>query len=139
MRYAYAITAAMLLGGATATLALQDPLGGGEAQDENPLTRIVVAVKNGTQYGVLQAGPGFSRAANDLRTWIDQYKGIAKLDLGAHKIKGGVEFNKAHIYNLFVQNATGTLVFRNIDDLRAGLLSPGVANGTICSPTTRWS
>ena len=47
------------------------------------------------------------------------------IDAGDHQLKFGAEFNKADIFNLFVQNATGTLVFRNIADLQNGILSPG--------------
>ena len=45
-------------------------------------------------------------------------------DGGDHQLKVGVEINHADIFNLFVQNATGTLVFRNVADLRSG---PAVA------------
>ena len=104
----------------------QDPIGGGEAQSDNPIPRIIVGVDDGNgNLGQVLAGPGFSRAANDLRTQIDAYRAVAKLDLGAHSLKVGFEMNQADLFNLFVQNATGTLYFQNIDDLRAGLLSPG--------------
>lgn len=108
---------------------LQDPIGGGEAQLGNPIVRVVVGVDNATGAdGVVGAGPGFSRAANDLRTTIDQYRAVGILNAGAHRIKFGAEASMAKLYNLFVQNATSTLVFRNITDLRAGLLSPGTGN-----------
>lgn len=118
----------------------QDPIGGGEAQSDNPITRIIVGVDDGAgNRGQVLAGPGFSRGANDLRTQIDAYRAVAKLDAGAHQLKVGFEMNRADLFNLFVQNATGTLYFKNIADLRAGLLSPGsttnptatqIANGT---------
>ncbi|MGC1467748.1 MAG: hypothetical protein WA793_00045, partial [Sphingorhabdus sp.] len=76
-------------------------------------------------YGRVQAGPGFSRSANDLRTTIQQYRAVAKLDAGSHQIKFGGEINQANLFNLFVQNATGTLFFRNATDLEAGLISTG--------------
>lgn len=106
---------------------LQDPFGGGEAQSANPIPRIIVGIDNtGTiPDGAVQVGPGFSRSANDLRTTVDQYRAVAKLDAGNHKFKIGFEWNHANLFNLFVQNATGTLSFRSIADLRAGLLSPG--------------
>lgn len=108
---------------------LQDPIGGGEAQSGNPIPRIIVGIDNPTgRDGAVLAGPGNSRSANDLRTNIDQYRAVAKLVAGAHTLKVGAELNRADLFNLFVQNATGTLVFRNIDDLRAGLLSPGTGN-----------
>ncbi len=106
----------------------QDPIGGGEAQSDNPIPRIVVGVPNGAgnaDNGAVEAGPGFSRSANDLRTNIDQYRVAATLEAGAHKLKVGAELNQADLFNLFVQNATGTLTFRNIDDLRNGILSNG--------------
>ncbi|MGL3820048.1 TonB-dependent receptor [Sphingopyxis sp. R3-92] len=115
----------------------QDPVGGGEAQSANPIPRIIVGIDNATGIdGTVLAGPGNSRSANDLRTSINQYRAVAKLVSGAHTLKVGFELNQADLFNLFVQNATGTLVFRNIADLQAGLLSPGIANGSICSATT---
>jgi len=109
---------------------LQDPIGGGEAQSGNPIPRIIVGIDNpGTiPDGAVEVGPGFSRSANDLRTKLDQYRAVARLDAGNHKFKVGAEWNHADLFNLFVQNATGTLSFRNINDLRAGLLSPGTGN-----------
>ena len=107
----------------------QDPIGGGEAQSANPIPRIIVGIDNPTGIdGTVLAGPGNSRSANDLRTNIDQYRAVAKLVTGAHTLKVGAELNRADLFNLFVQNATGTLVFRNIADLQAGLLSPGTGN-----------
>lgn len=120
---------------------LQDPVGGGEAQSANPIPAIVVGIFNdqGTAstaddtYGRVQAGPGFSRSANDLRTTIQQYRAVGKLDMGSHQIKFGGEMNRASLFNLFVQNATGTLFFRNAADLEAGLLS----TGTNTNPTAQ--
>lgn len=104
----------------------QDPIGGGEAQSDNPIPRIIVGVQTTDgRVGQVLAGPGFSRAANDLQTTIDAFRGVGKLDLGAHQLKVGFEMNRADLFNLFVQNATGTLYFENINDLRAGLLSGG--------------
>ncbi|HWW57329.1 MAG TPA: TonB-dependent receptor [Sphingopyxis sp.] len=110
----------------------QDPIGGGEAQSDNPIPRIIVGVDDGDgNLGQILAGPGFSRAANDLQTTVDAYRAVAKLDMGAHQLKVGFEMNRADLFNLFVQNATGTLYFENIDDLRAGLL----ARGSTTNPT----
>lgn len=113
----------------------QNPLGGGEAQDDSPIPRIVVGVDTGTgadrRFGRIIAGPGFSRSANDLQTTIEQYKALLGVDAGSHSLKLGVELNRADIFNLFVQNATGTLFFRNAADLEAGILS----NGTNTNPT----
>ncbi|WP_156839925.1 TonB-dependent receptor [Novosphingobium aquimarinum] len=108
---------------------LQDPIGGGEAQSGNPIPRIIVGVDNGSGApGAVEAGPGFSRSANDLQSTIDQYRFAGTLEAGNHRLKIGAEVNHASLFNLFVQNATGTLVFRNIDDLREGILSPGTGN-----------
>ncbi|HEY6814479.1 MAG TPA: TonB-dependent receptor [Croceibacterium sp.] len=103
---------------------LQNPVGGGEAQDANPIPRILVGVDNATDGAVL-AGPGFSRSANALDTLIQQFYAVGRYETGDHSIKVGGEINKAHVANLFVQDATGTLSFRNVNDLRQGLLSPG--------------
>ncbi|APR54013.1 hypothetical protein CA223_03720 [Sphingomonas koreensis] len=105
----------------------QDPVGGGEAQDSNPLPRIVVGVRNGSSRGLFISGPGFSRSANDLNTTIDQYKFKGTIDGGAHKIMFGAEMNTVKFDNLFVQNATGTLYFRDVDALRNGLLNGGTS------------
>lgn len=108
---------------------LQDPIGGGEAQSGNPIPRIIVGIDNATGIdGTVLIGPGSNRTANDLRSNIDQYRAAATLISGAHKIKVGAELNRADLYNLYVANATGTLVFRNIDDMREGLLSQGFGN-----------
>ncbi len=107
----------------------QDPIGGGEAQSDNPIPRIIVGVTTGEPgeelYGQVLAGPGFSRAANALSTRVDSYRAVAKLDKGAHQFKAGIEVNRVDLFNLFVQNATGTLYFENVDALREGLLSSG--------------
>ncbi|HET7710238.1 MAG TPA: TonB-dependent receptor [Sphingomicrobium sp.] len=115
---------------------IQDPVGGGEAQDAEPIIRIIVGVDNPGVDGTVQAGPGFSRSANDLQTKIDQYRALLKYDAGDHKLKIGFELNRADIANLFVQNAFGTLTFRNVTDLRNGLLSPGTGSGIDTFPNT---
>ncbi len=109
---------------------IQNPIGGGEAQDATPIPRIIVGIPNtgGVPNGAVLAGPGTSRSANDLQTQIDQYRAVMRIDAGDHQFKLGFEMNRADLFNLFVQNATGTLVFRNIDDLREGLLSPGLGS-----------
>lgn len=108
---------------------LQDPVGGGEAQTGNPIPRIVVGVTNPDNgaIGSLVFGPGFSRAANDLKTTISQIKVKAQLNAGDHTLKVGVEANETKVFNLFVQNATGTFTFANIADLQAGLLACGTS------------
>ena len=109
---------------------LQDPVGGGEAQD-TPIPRIIVGVTNGGVNGQLLAGPGFSRSANDLQTTVDAYRFLAKYEMGDHSLKFGAELNHADLFNLFVQGATGTLYFRNLTDLQNGILS----NGTFTNPS----
>jgi hypothetical protein len=110
---------------------LQDPIGGGEAQSGDPIYRIIVGIDNPTGTdGAVLAGPGTSRTANDLQTTIDQYRAVLNWEAGIHTIKVGAEWNHADLYNLFVQNATGTLVFRNLADLREGRLSPGSSTTT---------
>jgi outer membrane receptor for ferrienterochelin and colicin len=106
----------------------QNPIGGGEAQSDNPIPRIIVGVQNGGRQGTILAGPGISRSANDLQSTIEQYKASMNVDFGDHQLKLGAELNRADIFNLFVSNATGTLVFRSIADLQAGLLSPGTGD-----------
>ena len=108
---------------------VQDPVGGGEAQDEN-IPRIIVGTSNGGANGQILAGPGFSRTANDLRTNVDLARFTGNLDLDTHQIKFGFEYNKADLFNLFVQGATGTLYFSSIENLREGILS----NGTVSNP-----
>ena len=113
---------------------IQDPIGGGEAQTDNPIPRIIVAIDNppvGTSDdqdipdATILAGPGNSRSANDLQTRLDQFRFLANYDAGDHRFKAGFEVNHADIFNLFVQNATGTLVFRSIADLEEGILANG--------------
>jgi Carboxypeptidase regulatory-like domain/TonB dependent receptor len=107
---------------------IQSPVGGGEAQDENPITRIVVGVQNGASQGLFVSGPGFSRSANRLETTVDQFKAKAELVAGSHTLTFGAELNRANLNNLFVQNATGTLYFRNTAALIAG--TPNSGTGT---------
>lgn len=104
---------------------VQGPVGGGEAQSDNPIPRIIVGVTNGANQGTFQAGPGFSRTSNDLATTIDQLKIKGVYEAGNHAITVGGEINRLDVFNLFAQNSTGTLTFNNIADLRAGILSGG--------------
>lgn len=104
---------------------VQGPVGGGEAQSDNPIPRIVVGIQNGDEQGSFLAGPGFSRTSNELLTEITQAKAKASLTAGNHTLTVGGELNHLYVLNLFGQNTTGTLTFANINDLRAGLLSGG--------------
>lgn len=119
---------------------LQDPLSGGEGQSGSPIPRVIVGITNdfnGTagiqspaETGGVIAGPGFSRSANQLNTQLDQIK--AKLDYttGAHKFTIGYELDQGDYYNIFAQNATGTLVFQNLAALNAGQLTQGSSTST---------
>ncbi|NNC47036.1 MAG: TonB-dependent receptor [Sphingomonas sp.] len=119
---------------------VQGPVGGGEAQSENPLTRLVVAQVEdtcpdptdsdlygdpGCDVGLLVSGPGIFRSANQLDTTVQQFKAAANLEAGNHTITIGGEANMLDVFNLFIINATGTLYFENFDDLREGRLASG--------------
>ena len=108
---------------------LQDPIGGGEAQSGNPIPRVFVGV--GT--GAVIAGPGFSRQANAGEFQIDQIRAKADYAAGDHTFTFGYDFDSQDTFNLFAQNATGTLVFKSLTDLQNGILSDGANlnfNGT---------
>lgn len=98
-------------------LDIQGPLGGGEAQFEN-IARIVVEDGNGDP--VLTSGPGFFRSANDLKYDIEQIKLAADWVIGDHTLTFGVEQESRDIFNLFIPNATGTIVFNDLAALQAG-------------------
>ncbi len=104
---------------------VQGPVGGGEAQSDNPMPRFVVGVTNNGENGSLLAGPGFSRSSNDLKTTVTQIKALGRLSQGAHTITLGGEVNELKVFNLFAQNSTGTLTFNNLNDFAAGILSGG--------------
>lgn len=101
-------------------LDLQDPLGGGEAQAEN-IARIVIGP--GSPFGggnLFASGPGTFRSANKLTTNKDQFKLKADYQLGAHKITAGYEYETLDVFNLFIANGTGSVIFDDIDALEAG-------------------
>ena len=104
---------------------VQGPVGGGEAQDANPIPRIVVGVTNGGENGSLVAGPGFSRTSNDLKTTVTQVKALGRIAGDSHTLTIGGEWNRLKVFNLFAQNSTGTLTFNNLDDFANGILSGG--------------
>ncbi|MCJ7421958.1 TonB-dependent receptor [Sphingomicrobium astaxanthinifaciens] len=121
----------------------QGPVGGGEAQEDNPIVRLVVGVleegctvpagqtledvigTSGCEAGTLNSGPGIFRSANQLDYTVDQAKALANYEAGDHFITVGGEMNHLDIYNLFIINATGTLYFENFADLEEGLLAGG--------------
>ncbi|MGB5484962.1 TonB-dependent receptor [Parasphingorhabdus sp.] len=106
---------------------VQGPVGGGEAQSDNPLVRLAVAVPGapGGQTGLLTTGPGIFRSANQLDTKIDQARFQMNISAGDHNIKLGAELNDLEVFNLFAINATGTLYFSSLADFQEGLLSDG--------------
>ena len=114
---------------------LQDPVGGGEAQDANPIPRILVLVQNdfnnngsiaaGPEQGLVLAGPGFFRSSNFLQTQVDQLKFKGDYTLGRHKFTAGYELDALDVFNLFIPNATGTFAFSSIANLAAGITTPG--------------
>lgn len=103
----------------------QGPVGGGEAQSENPIPRIAVAVEGPSQFGLLTSGPGVFRSANQLDTRVDQAKFKLGYQAGDHDLTFGAELNRLNVFNLFAINATGTLFFESLDDLRNGVLAGG--------------
>ncbi len=117
---------------------VQGPFGFDEANGANPVPRLIVGTNNlpavgavnpaipGGRNGQLFSGPGFSRALNQLDTQVDQARFIMNIDAGSgHSIKIGAEYNKLNAFNLFLQNATGTLYFANLNDFEAGLIAGG--------------
>ena len=113
----------------------QGPVGGGEAQSGNPIPRIAVGVVGPSRNGLLTSGPGIFRSANQLDTRVDQAKFKLSYDTGNHDLTFGAEINKLNVFNLFAINATGTLFFRNLDDLRNGILAGGSSSSPFSSAT----
>lgn len=106
---------------------VQNPVGGGEAQDTVPIPRIIIQGgangefgPGGFNNGVQVAGPGFFRSANALETQTDQVR--FKLDklAGNHLFTGGYELNSISVFNLFAVNATGTIEFDTVGDFLLG-------------------
>ena len=102
---------------------IQGPVGGGEAQDPNPIVRIEVG-------DIFTSGPGFFRSANDLKYDIEQFKLSADLVLGDHTLTFGFERETRDIFNLFIPDATGTIVFADVAALQAGLAESMEMNGS---------
>ncbi|NNU15424.1 hypothetical protein HK107_03670 [Parvularcula sp. ZS-1/3] len=100
----------------------QGPVAGGEAQSANPTPRIALRVENDGNEGVFLAGPGNFRSANQLDTVGTQLKLKADYEVDAHTFTFGYELNHFDAFNLFIRNATGVLLFEDLDGLRAGTL-----------------
>lgn len=110
---------------------IQGPVGGGEAQDANPIVRIIIDnIENNGNFGDLVSGPGFFRSANDLQTQLDQFKFKGTYVSGRHTITAGFEVDQFDVFNLFVPNATGTITFDSVADFEAGLASEIDGNGS---------
>jgi len=107
---------------------IQGPTSGGEAQEANPITRIVV--EDGGGDDILTSGPGFFRSANDLQYDIEQFKLSADYAWGDHTLTFGFERETRSIFNLFIPNATGTITFADIAALQAGTASSIDLNGS---------
>jgi len=113
---------------------MQGPLGGGEAQDANPITRI--EVEDGTGNTILTSGPGFFRSANDLQYDVEQIKISADYVYGDHTFTFGYERATRDIFNLFIRDATGTITFDDIAALQAGTASEIAFNGSFSQDPT---
>jgi len=106
---------------------LQNPIGGGEAQEEN-IPRIVLGPGFGNEFFGQQfaSGPGTFRSANKLTTAKDQFKIKVDYQMGNHLITAGYEYETLDVFNLFIINATGSVIFGGadstemIDNLEAG-------------------
>jgi len=112
---------------------IQGPAGGGEAQDPNPITRIQVG-DGTTSFGspnvIFTSGPGFFRSANDLQYDIEQIKLSADYVWNDHTLTFGFERETRDIFNLFIPDATGTIVFLDIAALQTGLATEMAMNGS---------
>lgn len=113
---------------------IQNPVGGGEAQDENPIPRLVVFT--GGDDGILAAGPGTFRSANALTQEVDQIKLKAEYLAGNHTLTAGYELDSLDVFNLFIPEATGTFQFDSIADFAAGQASTITANGSFSGDPT---
>ncbi|MEM7730435.1 MAG: carboxypeptidase regulatory-like domain-containing protein, partial [Pseudomonadota bacterium] len=109
---------------------IQGPIGGGEAQDANPIPRLIIQTAGPDDDGILAAGPGTFRSANALEQRIDQVKLKADYVTGNHTFTAGYELDNLNIFNLFITNATGAFIFDSIDDFAAGRASRISGNGS---------
>ena len=112
---------------------IQGPAGGGEAQDPDPIVRIQVGdgtLNFGNPNVVFTSGPGFFRSANDLQYTIDQLKLSGDYVVGDHTLTFGFEQETRDIFNLFIPDATGTIVFLDQAALVAGTATSIDLNGS---------
>ncbi|MEM8770701.1 MAG: TonB-dependent receptor [Pseudomonadota bacterium] len=104
---------------------IQNPVGGGEAQDANPIPRFLINTDGDIDNGFeVTTGPGQFRSANALITQTDQIKAKADYVAGNHTFTAGYELNNLDVFNLFAVNATGTFLFNSIEDLANGITMP---------------
>ncbi|MGF1455406.1 MAG: TonB-dependent receptor domain-containing protein [Alphaproteobacteria bacterium] len=106
----------------------QNPVGGGEAQDNVPIPRLRVLVTNpdnGASGIVQAAGPGIFRSANSLITQTDQVRAIANYTQGRHTLTAGYELDQLDVFNLFIVNATGAISFTSVENFAAGIANNG--------------
>jgi len=138
----------------------QGPVGGGEAQDGNPIPRFIVGTEQLDDLGafipefdpvtgepncvgdpvfgglcfnddaVLAAGPGTFRSANALEVETDQIKIKAEYLAGNHTLTAGYELDSVDVFNLFATNATGAFIFNTTEDFANGQASSIFANGS---------
>ena len=106
---------------------IQDPVGGGEAQDANPIPRFIV--QDGAGNDIAISGPGFFRSANALVTQIDQIKATANYVMGDHTFTAGYELDQLDVFNLFIPASTGTFEFADIAGLQAGVVDFAFVTG----------
>jgi len=102
---------------------IQDPLGGGEQQSDNPIPRVAIGPLSFSNEFFGQnfaSGPGIFRSANQLDTTVDQLKLAGTYVHNNHTITAGYELDSLDVFNLFVINATGTLFFDDVAALEAG-------------------
>jgi len=112
---------------------IQNPIGGGEQQSDNPIPRIAVGPLSFSNEFFGQnfaSGPGVFRSANQLDTVVDQIKLAGTYVTGDHQITAGYELDSLEIFNLFVINATGTIFFDDVDALEAGQIREIRQNGS---------
>jgi hypothetical protein len=97
---------------------LQNPFGGGEAQDPVPKPRLAVCFDQCFLNFIPEfagqdfvSGPGTFRSANKLATNKDQFKLKFDYQLGDHLLTAGYEYETLDVFNLFIINATGVISF----------------------------
>ena len=124
---------------------IQNPVGGGEAQDANPIPRLIVEgnALGSFQDGAQVTGPGTFRSANDLQTTIDQLRAKGDYSTGAHTFTFGYDYNRLEVFNLFVPLSTGEFRFDDAAAFAAGTANfiefAGSSTGDINDAAADWS